>query len=95
MIRYISLLTFTEKGTADIHDSTHRAHAFDELAAKSGVTVEGQYWTVGSHDGVLVLSADKEGKILHLLSELASRGYVRTESMRAFTDAEFDAVLKA
>ena len=52
-------------------------------------------WTVGSHDGVLVLSADKEGKILHLLSELASRGYVRTESMRAFTDAEFDAVLKA
>lgn len=95
MTRYITLLTFTDKGAAAIHDSTHRAEAFNELAAKSGVTVEGQYWTVGSHDGVLVLSADKEEKVLHLLSELASRGYVRTESMRAFTDAEFDAVLKA
>ena len=28
-------------------------------------------------------------------SELASRGYVRTESIRAFTDEEFDTVLKA
>lgn len=95
MIRYISLLTFTDKGVADIGDSTHRAHEFDELAKKSGVNVEGQYWTIGSRDGVLVLSAEKEGRILHLLSELAARGYVRTESMRAFTDAEFDAVLKA
>lgn len=95
MTRYISRLTFTEKGTADIRDSTHRARAFEELAAKSGATVEGQYWTVGSHDGILVLSANKEGKILHLLSELASRGYVRTKSMRAFNDAEFESVLKA
>ena len=95
MSRYITLLSFTEKGSSQIKESTSRAHAFDALAAKSGVTVEGQYWTIGSHDGVLVLKAESEDRILHLLAELASLGFVRTESLRAFTDKEFDAVLKA
>ena len=95
MSRYIALLSFTERGSSQIKESTSRAHAFDELAAKSRVTVEGQYWTIGSHDGVLVLKAESEDRILHLLAELASLGFVRTESLRAFTDTEIDAVLKA
>lgn len=95
MSRYIILLKFTEKGSSNIKESTRRAHAFDALAAKSGVTVEGQYWTTGRCDGVLILTAEGEGKILHLLAELASLGNVRTETMQAFTDKEFDAILKA
>ena len=94
MIRYISLLTFTEKGISDIGDSTHRAQEFADLAKQSGVTVEGQYWTTRSRDGLLVLAAEKECCILRVLSELASRGYVRTESMKAFTASDFDSVLK-
>jgi uncharacterized protein with GYD domain len=95
MARYITLLNFTDKGSSQIKESTSRAHAFDELAAKSGVTVEGQYWTMGQCDGVLILNADSESKILHLLTELAARGSVRTQTMQAFTDKEFDAILKA
>jgi uncharacterized protein with GYD domain len=94
MARYIALLKFTEKGSSHIKESSARAHAFDALAAKSGVTVEGQYWTMGRCDGVLILNADSEGKILHLLTELAGLGNVRTETMQAFTDKEFDAILK-
>lgn len=95
MCRYITLLTYTDKGSSHIKESTSRAHAFDEIAAKSGVTVEGQYWTLGSYDGVLVLTADSEHKILHLLAELAARGNVRTQTMQAFSDKEFEAILKA
>jgi uncharacterized protein with GYD domain len=95
MCRYITLLKFTEKGSAQIQESTSRAHAFDELAAKSGVKVEGQFWTIGHYDGVLVLTAESEAKILHLLATLAARGNVRTETLQAFTDKEFDAILKA
>jgi uncharacterized protein with GYD domain len=95
MCRYITLLKFTEKGSAQIQESTSRAHAFDELAAKSGVKVEGQFWTIGHYDGVLVLTAESEAKILHLLAMLAARGNVRTETLQAFTDKEFDAILKA
>ena len=93
MARYITLLKFTEKGSSHIKESTRRAHAFDALAEKAGVTVEGQYWTMGRCDGVLVLKADDELKMLHLLTELASLGNVRTETMQAFTDKEFDAIV--
>ncbi len=92
MARYITLLKFTDKGSSHIKESTARAHAFDALAEKAGVAVEGQYWTMGRCDGVLVLKADDEGKMLHLLTELAALGNVRTETMQAFTDKEFDAI---
>ena len=92
MARYISLLRFTEQGAKNIKKSTARAHAFYKLAAKSGVKVEAQYWTMGKYDGVIILSADSEKKVLHLLASLASLGNVRTSTMQALTDKEFDAV---
>lgn len=93
MARYITLLKFTEKGAKAIKESTSRAHAFDALAAKAGVQVEGQFWTMGRFDGVLVLTAESEQRILHLLAELASLGNVRTQTMQAFSDKEFDAIV--
>ena len=90
MPRYISLLRFTDKGAKEIKKSTNRAHAFDRAAEKSGVKVEGQFWTLGSYDGVLIISADNEVKALHLLAELASQGNVRSDTMLALTDKEFD-----
>ena len=93
MPRYLSLLRFTEQGAKNIKQSTTRAHAFTKIADKAGVKIEGQYWTVGACDGVLILRADDEQKALRCLTELAAVGNVRTETLRAFTDAEFDAVV--
>ncbi len=93
MARYIALLKFTEPGAKNIKKSTTRAHQFDQLAAKSGVKVEGQYWTLGRYDGALILNASSEQKVLHLLAALASLGNVRTETMQAFSDAEFDSIV--
>ena len=93
MARYIALLTFTDQGAKNITKSTDRAHAFDDLAARSGVKVEGQYWTLGQYDGVLILSASDETKVLHMLSSLAALDNVRTQTMQAFVDKEFDAIV--
>ena len=92
MARYIVLLKFTEQGARNIKKSTARAHAFDKLAARAGVKVEGQYWTMGRFDGVLILSASDETKVLHLLTSLAALGNVRTQTMQTFTDTEFDRI---
>lgn len=92
MFHYIALIRFTEQGAKNIKESASRAHAFDAAAEKAGVKIESQYWTVGNYDGVLVLSADDENKLLHCLTELARGGNVRTETMRAFTDREFVAI---
>ena len=93
MARYISLLKFTEQGAKDIRKSTARAHAFDKLAQKADVKVEGQYWTMGGYDGLLILSASDETKVLHMLTALASLGNVRTQTMQAFVDTEFDEIV--
>jgi len=94
MPRYISLLRFTEQGARALKKSTSRAHAFDKLAARAGVKIEGQYWTLGSCDGVLITQAKDEHTVLHLLSGLVAAGNVRPETMVALTDSEFDAVLR-
>ena len=93
MARYISLLRFTEQGARSIAKSTNRAHNFDKIAAKTGVKIEGQYWTMGAYDGVLIISSDSEEKALHCLSQLAAQGNVRTETMSAFIDKEFDKIV--
>lgn len=90
MPRYISLLRFTDKGAKELKKSTQRAHAFDRAAEKAGVKVEGQYWTLGTYDGALIISADNEVKALRLLADLATQGNVRSETMLALSDEEFD-----
>jgi uncharacterized protein with GYD domain len=70
-----------------------RAHHFNALAKKAGVTVEAQYWTIGAYDGVIIIRAETEKKALHLLTLLAAAGNVRTETLQAFTEKEFAAIL--
>jgi uncharacterized protein with GYD domain len=93
MARYIALLRFTDAGAKAIKQSTRRAHQFDAVAKKAGVRIDGQYWTMGTYDGVLIISADSEKKALHWLTELASKGAVRTQTLQAFTDVEFDSIV--
>lgn len=91
MARYISLLRFTEQGARKIRDSAARALAFKQDAEKLGVTVETQLWTAGRCDGVVILSGD-EKLILRCLTQLASAGNVRTETLQAFNADELKAI---
>jgi uncharacterized protein with GYD domain len=93
MPRYISLLKFTEQGARAINKSTARAHDFNTAASKAGVKIEAQYWTVGRFDGVLILSGPNEQAVLRVLADLAALGNVRTQTMQAFSDQEFEAIV--
>jgi uncharacterized protein with GYD domain len=93
MPRYISLLKFTDKGAATVAKTITRAHAFDKSAAKLGITVVGQYWTLGGYDGVLITSGDDKNALLRLLDRLLAQGNVRCETMEAFTDVEIKEIL--
>ena len=93
MPKYLTLIRFTEQGAKQVKQSTARARAFAESAARAGVKVEWQYWTAGNYDGALILSGDSERKVLHVLTELAAGGNVRTETLQAFDAKEFDAII--
>ena len=92
MARYVTLIRFTDQGARNMKKSPARALAFTKAAHKAGVTVESQLWTLGSCDGVLILSGD-EKKILRCVAQLAAPGNVRTETLRAFDAKEFRGIV--
>ena len=93
MTRYLSLIRFTEAGGRAVKKSTTRAAAFCKAAEEAGVKVEAQYWTVGAYDGVIILRADDEKKVLRCLADLAAAGNVRTATLQAFDAEEFGAIV--
>lgn len=88
MATYISLLKFTEKGAKAIKQTLSRAAQFRKAAEKSGVRVVGQYWTMGTYDGVLILKAAHENEALRCLTDLAALGYVTSHTLPAFEAVE-------
>lgn len=88
MATFIALLDFTDQGIRNIKDSPHRADQFQKLAERAGARVVGQYWTIGSHDGVLILEAPDDAVAASVLLDLGSSGNVRTTTLRAFEWAE-------
>lgn len=95
MARFISLLRFTDRGVRTTSRSTGRAQAFTRAATKAGVTVEGQYWSTGNFDGVLILSAKEPAAVLQVLARLEAMGNVRAVTYPLFSDREFDAIAGA
>jgi len=88
MASFIVLLDYTDQGIRNLKDSPQRADAFNDFAEKAGARVVGQYWTIGSHDGVLILDAPSEEVAASVLLHLAASGNVRTTTLRAFDWAE-------
>jgi len=93
MARFISLLRFTDRGVRTTATSTQRAHAFTRAATKSGVTVEGQYWSTGTFDGVLILSAKEPVTVLQALARLEAAGNVRAVTHPLHSAREFEAIV--
>lgn len=93
MVRYVMLLQFTDKGIAEIKDSSARAESFRATVAQAGGTVEGQFWTEGEHDGVIVLTTPNETMAAALALDVSRHGFVRTRLMRAFDAAEFRTIV--
>jgi uncharacterized protein with GYD domain len=93
MARFAMLLKFTDKGIDKVKDSPTRAAEFRTAAAKAGATVEGVYWLLGEHDGLVLFTAPDEQTATGLALALGRQGYVRTCLCPAFNEAEFKGVL--
>ncbi|MGE3776084.1 MAG: GYD domain-containing protein [Pirellulaceae bacterium] len=89
MVRYLSLLNFTEQGIRDVKHSTTRAAAFQADVEKAGGKVLSLYWSIGEVDGAIVFEAPDDGTAAALLMKLAQQGNVRTRSARVLTATEF------
>lgn len=95
MQTFIALLDFTDQGIKTIRDSPHRADRFNAMAEQAGARVVAQYWTIGSHDGVLVIEAPNDEVAASVLLALGASGNVRTTTLRAYEWAEAQGLIES
>ncbi len=93
MPNYITLTHFTEQGVKNIRESPTRAAAFKTAAKKLGVTVKNIFWTLGDYDTVIIYEAPDDETAAAAMLSLASRGFIRPKTLRAFAASEMEAIL--
>jgi uncharacterized protein with GYD domain len=93
MPTYVSLINWTDQGIKNFRDSTKRAEAFTKLVEGSGGKVRELLWTVGAYDIVSVVEfPDEESGVAALLQQ-GSAGSIRSNTMRAFSAGEMEAIV--
>jgi len=95
MATYISLLRWTQQGVSQIKESPSRLDAYKELLKSAGGVHKGFYLVTGEYDAVTIWEAPSDEVAAKLLLQLASRGAVRTETMRAFPEEEYRKIIAA
>lgn len=93
MATYVSLTHLTDQGMHAIKDTTKRAEAVKAAATKFGATVKDIYWTLGQYDLVTVIEAPDELSATAFGLTIAAAGNTRSETLRAFSAQEMQAVL--
>ena len=94
MPMYITLINWTDQGVKAVKDSPGRSAAFKQLAREMGCTVHGVFFTMGRYDIIARVEAPDDATMSALLLKVGQLGNVRSETLRAFTEAEFAAVVQ-
>lgn len=93
MATYVTLINFTDKGVLNVKDTANRASHYKELATKLGCTVKENYWTQGQYDVVSIVEAPDEASMTALAISIGKLGYVRTQTLRAYSAAELAPIM--
>ncbi len=93
MATFIALGNFTDQGIRNVKDTTKRAESVRELAKKFGITMKDIYWTLGRFDVVTIIDAPSDEAATSFALAIGAAGNVRTQSLRAFSRDEMNAIL--
>ena len=93
MPMFVVLASYSDQGIKNVKQTIKRADAFRQMASKAGATVKDVYWTLGSHDVVAICEAPDDETATALSLSIASRGNVRSETLRAFSLDEMKKIL--
>ncbi len=85
MSNYIILMTLTDQGIRAVKDATQVIKEARKDLEERGGKLKDFFFTMGSFDGIAVLEAPSDEAALAFVMGLASTGYVRTKTLKAFT----------
>lgn len=89
MPTYIVLANWTEEGIQNIKESPKRLNMAKKAFKAAGARLKTFTMTMGRYDMVVVAEAPDDETIARLALAIGAGGAVRTETLRAFTEAEY------
>ena len=95
MSTYICLGNWTQKGIENVRESPARLDAAREDWEKEGVTIRDFYMTTGQYDVVFVVEAPDDATLAKVMLAQASKGGLRTTTLRAFSETEYRAIIRS
>ena len=93
MPTYINLVSWTDQGIRNIKEAPQRIDAFKKTVEAAGGKLTGFYVTMGKYDIVTIIDAPSDEALANIALNTGSKGSVRTETMKAFTEHEFRNIL--
>lgn len=90
---YITLFNLTEKGIKHIKDAPERIEKGIKAAESIGGKVIGFYATMGEYDYISIGEAPNDEAYMTFLLGLGAQGYVRTKTLKAFTNEELGGMI--
>ena len=95
MPAYMLLCNFTDQGVRNIKEVPKRRAAARELANKYKIDIKSSYLAIGPYDLVIHAEAPTEEALATFLLSIASRGNLRTTTLKLFPEAEYDKIVAA
>ncbi len=94
MPHYISLMRWTSKGMAGLPGWRERVEEGERIIEQAGGTLSAVYVTLGRYDVVEIFEAPDDDVAAEILMKLQRYGAEHTETLRAFTRDEADAIVR-
>jgi len=94
MSKYVVLYKFTDEGIKKAKDIVQNAQKVREESQRRGVTVIGQYWTMGEYDLVTIVDAPDEEVVMAGLLNIGAAGNARSSTLRAFDETEMTRIIQ-
>ena len=93
MSTYLILFRFTQQGIQNIKESPARVRQAKDTFEKMGAHVKAFYTLMGRYDTAFIAEAPNDETLMKAIATVASRGFVSSETLRAFTEEEFNKLI--
>ena len=95
MPTYVNIFHLTQKGVENFRKGPERVTAAKRLYQAMGAKIKDFYMVMGQYDAVVISEAPDDETATKAVLAITSLGYVRSESMRAFTEDEYKKLIES
>jgi uncharacterized protein with GYD domain len=93
MATYLALMRWTKEGIEKIKESPSRLDAARKVIEPAGAKLVSFYMLMGQYDAAAIIEAPDDATYARVSLSLASKGSLRMETLRAFTEDEYRKII--